>query len=56
MPLLRNRLALTVVFPEPAAPIVRTYQLACHCGEVHSVFTPNITDTLLDRFLADYGT
>jgi hypothetical protein len=56
MPVLRNRLALTVVFPEPADPIVRRYQLACHRGEAHAIVMQNVTDALLDRFLADYRT
>lgn len=54
VPVLRNPFALTVVFPEPADPIVRTYQLACHRGEAHAIVMPNVTDALLDRFLADY--
>jgi histidine decarboxylase len=56
VPVLRNRLALTVVFPEPADAIVRRYQLACHRGEAHAIVMPNVTDALLDRFLADYRT
>jgi histidine decarboxylase len=51
---LHNPRSLTVVFPEPAESIVRTYQLACHRGEAHAIVMPNVTDTLLDRFLADY--
>ena len=30
------------------------YQLACHRGEAHAIVMPNVTDTLLVRFLADY--
>ena len=54
VPVLRNPLSLTVVFPEPGESIVRTYQLACHRGEAHAIVMPNVTDALLDRFLADY--
>ena len=43
-----------MVFPEPGEPIIRTYQLACHRGEAHAIVMPNVTDALLDRFLADY--
>ena len=52
--MLRNPLSLTVVFPEPGEPIIRTYQLACHRGEAHAIVMPNVTDALIDRFLADY--
>ena len=31
-PVLRNPYALTVVFPQPPEPVVRTYQLACERG------------------------
>ena len=54
VPVLRNPLSLTVVFPEPGEPIMRTYQLACHRGEAHAIVMPNVTDALIDRFLADY--
>jgi histidine decarboxylase len=54
VPVLRNPLSLTVVFPQPPESIVGTYQLACHRGEAHAIVMPNVTDTLLDRFLADY--
>ena len=52
--MLRNPLSLTVVFPQPSESIVGTYQLACHRGEAHAIVMPNVTDTLLVRFLADY--
>ncbi len=52
--MLRNPLSLTVVVPEPGKSIVRTYQLACHRGEAHAIVMPSVTDTLIDRFLADY--
>ena len=54
VPVLRNPLSLTVVFPQPPESIVGTYQLACHRGEAHAIVMPNVTDTLLVRFLADY--
>jgi histidine decarboxylase len=55
VPVLRNPHALTVVFPQPAEPIVKTYQLACHQGEAHAIVMPNVTDALLDRFVTDYA-
>lgn len=55
VPVLRNPLALTVVFPEPADAIVGTYQLACQRGEAHAIVMPNVTDALVDRFVIDYG-
>jgi histidine decarboxylase len=54
VPVLRNPLSLTVVFPQPAEPVVRTYQLACHRDEAHAIVMPNVTDALLDRLLSDY--
>ena len=41
-------------FPEPCEAIVRTYQLACNKGEAHAIVMPNVTDALIDRFVADY--
>ena len=54
VPVLRNPLSLTVVFPAPSEAIVRRYQLACHRGQAHAVVMPNVGDALIDRFLADY--
>lgn len=50
-----NPYSLTVVFPEPSDQIVRTYQLACNGGLAHAIVMPNVTDALLDRFVADYA-
>lgn len=50
-----NPYSVTVVFPEPAEQIVRTYQLACNQGLAHAVVMPNVTEALLDRFVADYA-
>jgi histidine decarboxylase len=49
-----NPHSLTVVFPQPSDLIVKTYQLACYKGEAHVVVMPNVTTTLLERFVADY--
>ena len=46
-----NPHSLTVVFPQPAEHIVKTYQLACYKGEAHVVVMPNVTTVLLDRFM-----
>ncbi len=54
VPVLHNPHSLTVVFPEPAEPLVRTYQLACHRGEAHAIVMPNVGDALIDRFVGDY--
>lgn len=54
VPVLRNPTSLTVVFPEPGEAIVGTYQLACSRGEAHAIVMPNVTDSLIDRFLDDY--
>ncbi len=56
VPVLRNPLSLTVVFPAPSEEIVGRYQLACHRGQAHAVVMPNVGDTLIDRFLKDYAT
>ena len=50
-----NPCSLTVVFPEPSDQIVRTYQLACNLGLSHAIVMPNVTEALLDRFVADYA-
>ncbi len=54
VPVLRNPLSLTVVFPAPAEPVVRKYQLACDKGRAHVIVMPNVDDRLIDRFLAEY--
>ena len=54
VPVLRNPLSLTVVFPAPSEAIVGRYQLACHRGQAHAVVMPNVDDALIDRFLEDY--
>ena len=46
--------SFTVVFPQPGEAIVRTYQLACNKGEAHAIVMPNVTDTLISRFVSDY--
>jgi histidine decarboxylase len=46
-----NPHSLTVVFPQPAEHIVKTYQLACYKGEAHVVVMPNVTTGLLARFV-----
>jgi histidine decarboxylase len=55
VPVLRNPLSLTVVFPAPSEAIVSRYQLACHRGQAHAVIMPNVGDDLIDRFLDDYS-
>jgi len=54
VPVLLNPFSLTVVFPQPGEAIVRRYQLACSQGEAHAVTMPNVTETLVRRFVADY--
>ncbi len=54
VPVLCNPYSFTVVFPQPGEAIVRTYQLACNKGEAHAIVMPNVTDTLISRFVADY--
>jgi histidine decarboxylase len=49
-----NPFSLTVVFPQPAEQMVKTYQLACYKGEAHVVVMPNVTAALLGRFFGDY--
>lgn len=56
VPVLRNPLSLTIVFPQPTESIVGTYQLACSAGEAHVIVMPNVTDALIDHFLDDYIT
>jgi histidine decarboxylase len=55
VPVLRNPLSLTVVFPAPLTEIVRKYQLPCDRGQAHAIVMPNVGDELIDRFLQDYG-
>ena len=55
VPVLRNPLSLTVVFPAPSEAIVNRYQLACHRGQAHAIVMPNVGDGLIDRFLGDYA-
>lgn len=50
-----NPHSLTVVFPEPPDQIMRSYQLVGKAGLAHAVVMPNVTDALLDRFVADYA-
>jgi histidine decarboxylase len=50
-----NAHGMTVVFPEPALAMVKTYQLACYKGQAHAIVMPNVTDTLIDRFVDDYA-
>ena len=54
VPVLCNPYSFTVVFPQPGEAIVRTYQLACNKGEAHAIVMPNVTDTLISRFVSDY--
>jgi histidine decarboxylase len=49
-----NPFSLTVVFPQPAEHIVKTYQLACYKGEAHVVVMPNVTTALLDKFMREF--
>jgi histidine decarboxylase len=53
-PAMCNPHSLTVVFPQPPECVVKTYQLACHKGDAHAIVMPNVTDTLLNRFVAEY--
>ena len=50
-----NPHSLTVVFPKPSEAMVKTYQLACYNGLAHAIVMPNVTDSLLDRFVQDYA-
>lgn len=54
VPVLLNRLSLTVVFPQPGEEIVKRYQLACNQGEAHAIVMPNVTKELLSQFAGDY--
>lgn len=54
VPLLLNDYSITVVFPEPASDIVKTFQLACDQGLAHAVVMPNVTDKLIDHFISVY--
>jgi histidine decarboxylase len=49
-----NPHSLTVVFHQPGEQIVRRYQLACARGLAHAIVMPNVTEDLLDRFVADW--
>ncbi|MFN5996556.1 MAG: histidine decarboxylase [Paracoccaceae bacterium] len=51
---LYNPWGMTVVFPEPDAATVKTYQLACNKGRAHAIVMPSVTDGLISRFEADY--
>ncbi len=55
VPAMCNPHSLTVVFPQPSEPIVQTFQLACYRGDAHAIVMPNVTNALLDRFVADYA-
>jgi histidine decarboxylase len=55
VPVLLNPYSLTVVFPEPAISLVKTYQLACYQGQAHAIVMPNVTQALLDEFVASYA-
>jgi histidine decarboxylase len=55
IPTMCNSHSLTVVFPQPAEHIVKTFQLACYRNEAHAIVMANVTDELLDRFVANYG-
>ncbi len=54
IPTMCNPHSLTVVFPQPAEHIVKTFQLACYRNEAHAIVMPNVTDELLGRFVANY--
>lgn len=54
VPTLLNEHSLTVVFPQPGENIVKTYQLACHQGNAHAIVMPNVTDSLLLKFVEDF--
>jgi histidine decarboxylase len=54
VPVLRNAVSLTAVFPAPSDGIVSKYQLACDRGQAHVVVMPNVGDELIDRFLSEY--
>jgi histidine decarboxylase len=54
VPVLRNPVSLTVMFPQPNERIVRVYQLACNDGMAHAIMMPNVTQQLADRFATDY--
>ena len=54
VPVLLNPHAITVVFPEPAPEIVNKFQLACHKQLAHAVVMPNVTESLINRFIESY--
>ncbi len=54
VPVLHNPHALTVLFPEPEAGIVKRFQLSCDGGRAHAIVMPNVGEDLLRRFLAAY--
>ena len=49
-----NEWGMTVVFPEPEATTVKTYQLACNKGRAHAIVMPSVTDALMSRFETHY--
>jgi histidine decarboxylase len=54
VPVLCNPHSLTIVLPQPAEQIVKTFQLACYRGEAHAIVMPNVGDQLIDRFAGQY--
>lgn len=48
------RVSVGGVAAKPGEAIVRRYQLACSRGEAHAVTMPNVTETLVRRFVSDY--
>lgn len=50
-----NPHSLTVVFPEPAEAILRTYRLPCHGGKARAIIMPSVSDELIYRFTTDYS-
>lgn len=55
VPVLHNNWSLTVVFPEPSEELVKKYQLACANKLAHAIVMPNVSDELIEQFVADYA-
>lgn len=54
VPVLHNPHSLTVLFPEPEERIVRHYQLSCSNGQAHAIVMPNVMQSQVGSFAADY--
>ncbi|SMF68129.1 histidine decarboxylase [Pseudobacteriovorax antillogorgiicola] len=50
---MRNRDAITVVFPKPSSELISKWQLACQGDIAHLICMPNISLAHIDAFLSD---